>query len=91
VAAAETSGPWEVESMSTHDRGTFGLLLAQLKAGGARHVEFRCNLTVDGDDGQPRWAVAAYGAELYGRTLGVRSGRTGEEALRALVEAICKQ
>lgn len=71
--------------MSTHDRGAFGALLAEAKALGATTLNFEVDLTM-GDDDDARWDCADFSA---GRKPGSRcQGRTGEEALRRLVETL---
>lgn len=68
--------------MSTHDRGAFGELLARVKATGAEWTFFSCNFTV-ADDSENRWMCAT--DPLDGPA---GHGRTGEEALRRLVEIL---
>lgn len=74
--------------MSTHDRGAFGALLAEAKALGATLVQWNLDLSRTDED-EKRWSVMASGLEI-GREFkatGAR-GRTGEEALRRLVEKL---
>lgn len=78
------------EYVSNHDRGAFGKLLAEAKGYKVDaldfHIEFYGPVTREGDiDETERWRVTATftrGAEIYA------SGRTGEEALRRLVEKL---
>lgn len=65
--------------MSTHDRGAFGDLLSELVAAGYGELEFVCRLPEPESD--KRWSVwVDSGRTFY--------GRTGEEALRRLVESL---
>jgi hypothetical protein len=68
--------------MSTHDRGAFGALLAEAKALGIERLSWDADLS-EPDDSEDRWVawVATHGVQ-EGR------GRTGEEALRRLVEKL---
>ena len=67
--------------MSTHDRGAFGALLAEAKALGCGGLEFYVRLE-EPDDAE-RWDAVCY----HGRSARC-TGRTGEEALRRLVEEL---
>ncbi len=74
--------------MSTHDRGAFGALPAEAKAadpfGGVRfEVDFRA-----GEEDERRWVcmpINTWGTTLHDQAT---YGRTGEEALRRLVEKL---
>lgn len=76
--------------VSSHDRGAFGALLAEakvqaLKKGLRTKLTFHCWL--DSVDEEQRWQARLAGNEA--RTWDLRaSGRTGEEALRRLVEKL---
>lgn len=70
--------------MSAHDRGTFGALLAKLEASGKRGVTFSCNLKA-ADNDHRRWTAWTWADD---ELPGVGHGRTGEEALRTLVESL---
>lgn len=70
--------------MGTHDRGAFGALLQELTDRGGRSAKFTVDLHASGED-QERWQVQAM---LRDHQLKSASGRTGEEALRRLVEAL---
>ncbi len=62
--------------------GAFSELLASAKAAGVKRIQFEVDL--DASDEDPgRWI-----AIRRGQTGGRGSGRTGEEALRRLVEAL---
>lgn len=80
-------GPGRLEgleaTMSKHDRGAFGELLAEAKSLGAHRIRWEVATFLDDDD-ETRWAVTVPGQALYA------SGRTGEEGLRKLVEALRK-
>ena len=67
----------------SHDRGAFGQLLATLTAKGGRTARFTVDLHAGSED-QRRWEVVATMQDhlVEGR------GRTGEEALRRLVELL---
>jgi hypothetical protein len=65
--------------MSTHDRGAFGALLAEAKELGHSRLTFHVDLDVADED--DRWTVCS--GDEYADV-----GRTGEEALRKLVEAL---
>jgi hypothetical protein len=74
------------EYVSNHDRGAFGKLLAEAKALGAAQLTFTVDLNATDDE--KRWLTTSdYGAGGYGRH-GAEWGRTGEEALRRLVEKL---
>jgi len=74
------------EYVSNHDRGAFGKLLAEAKALGA--VELTFNVYLNADDEERRWsAESLYYFAGCGRPA-VTEGRTGEEALRRLVEKL---
>lgn len=68
--------------MSTHDRGAFGALLAEAKALGAPTIKFKVWL---GDETENRWQARVGRSDKFAR------GRTGEEALRGLVEKLRNQ
>ena len=70
--------------MSTHDRGAFGQLLAEAKALGSPNLSFVARLD-EPDESSVRWK--AHGANT---ACGEQHayGRTGEEALRRLVEKL---
>lgn len=70
--------------MGEHDRGAFGQLMKQAKAKGARTLRFFCWL--DRGDEMRRWEARTW-IKGIGSPL-VQRGRTGEEALRKLVEAL---
>lgn len=65
----------------SHDRGTFGKLLGQLMSAGAQGVTFHCDFTRDPED-IGRWEAHTLTVTGY--------GRTGEEALRRLVDVVCR-
>ncbi len=68
------------EYVSNHDRGAFGKLLAEAKALGCGGIEFYVDFERAED---VRWDVSVYdgrAARVY--------GRTGEEALRRLVDEL---
>ncbi len=71
-----------VEAMSTHDRGAFGQLLAEAKELGETRLSFHVDLMAD-PEAVYRWDAAG---ERYSA-----HGRTGEEALRKLVESLREQ
>lgn len=76
--------------MSTHDRGAFGALLAEAKALGVRHLSFDVRLMASDDD-EFRWSAETVGGdppEPPNAVSGKDFGRTGEEALRRLVESL---
>lgn len=68
------------EYVSNHDRGAFGKLLAEAKALGCGGIEFYVDFARSEDE---RWDASVYD----GRAARV-CGRTGEEALRRLVEEL---
>lgn len=68
------------EYVSNHDRGAFGKLLAEAKALGCGGIEFYVDFSRSEEE---RWDVSVYDGRAS-RTF----GRTGEEALRRLVEAL---
>jgi hypothetical protein len=71
--------------MSTHDRGAFGALLAEAKALGARRLFWDVDL--EAPEEADRWsAVSRHGVDYVGSA--EARGRTGEEALRRLVEIL---
>lgn len=65
--------------MSGHDRGTFGELLSEVRTHGIQYVTFTVDLESEPEDEQ-RWLITA--------DRGTSHGRTGEEALRRLVESL---
>lgn len=67
--------------MSAHDKGAFGQLLAEAKALGVGRLVFDCSLE-EPDDSMDRWRARSCLSEHL-RITGL--GRTGEEALRALI------
>lgn len=71
--------------MSTHDRGAFGALLAEAKALGALRLSFDVDLHAPDDD-ETRWG--AVNVIVYDGKVIAGQGRTGEEALRRLVEKL---
>jgi hypothetical protein len=71
------------EFVSGHDRGAFGELLGRLKAAGVKQLVFRAELYAD-KESDARWIAMC----SVGFTARESRGRTGEEALRRLVEAI---
>lgn len=79
--------------MSTHDRGAFGALLAEAKTLGCGDLEFRVDLLKAGED-ESRWSVEGYpppdddGGGSDVPIVERSTGRTGEEALRRLVESL---
>jgi hypothetical protein len=81
------------EYVSGHDRGAFGKLLAEAKALGAYSVSFDVLLHADPED-QYRWAAYTVDPDprtdspLWSGPTGHEFGRTGEEALRRLVEKL---
>lgn len=74
------------EYVSNHDRGAFGKLLAEAKALGTDVVRWECRLHAPPDD-EERWFAEADPANVHQGTV-VSRGRTGEEALRRLVEKL---
>lgn len=79
--------------MSAHDRGAFGQLLAEAKALGCSKLRFDADLFA-ADESPDRWSASACFAspdDPQGKTYRFESeerGRTGEEALRRLVEKL---
>lgn len=75
------------EYVSNHDRGAFGKLLAEARESGAKVIDFRVRLEAGPEDEQ-RWA--AQDRDMHARypKLTTAHGRTGEEALRRLVEKL---
>lgn len=71
--------------MSTHDRGAFGQLLAEAKALGASEIRWQVDLTRVDEDPH-RWSARTI--ERSDKAASYASGRTGEEALRRLVEKL---
>lgn len=71
------------EYVSTHDRGAFGKLMAEARDLGARYIQWDVDLT-KGPEDDTRWGACALGTC---KTVG-SGGRTGEEALRRLVEKL---
>lgn len=72
--------------ISNHDRGAFGALLAEAEALGAVKLTFTVILKAP-DEGK-RWLTTSdYGDGGTGR-FAFEHGRTGEEALRRLVEKL---
>ena len=67
--------------MSAHDRGAFGQLLAEAKSLAVHRLQFEVDLHAS-DETTYRWVVTTNPPSLGG------NGRTGEEALRAFVEAL---
>lgn len=68
-----------VATMSTHDRGAFGVLLSRLAERGFGRMAFTCDLQADAED-QERWSASVGPLAAH--------GRTGEEALRRLVDVV---
>lgn len=71
--------------MSTHDRGAFGALLAEAKALGVPMMSFDVNLSAD-DESDKRWIC--WLPHDNDNPDAAAQGRTGEEALRRLVEKL---
>lgn len=67
--------------MSAHDRGTFGKLLVQLRRFGYTRCTWEALLDADDED-DSRWSCSVLGY--------IAHGRTGEEALRRLIDAIAQ-
>lgn len=70
--------------VSNHDRGAFGKLLAEAKALGSPMLSFVARLD-EPPESEVRWL--AYGASSRTGEVNAK-GRTGEEALRRLVEKL---
>ena len=73
------------EYVSNHDRGAFGKLLAEARELGAVSLEFFVGLNTDAENDE-RWSVSA--GHPVGDRMAEAYGRTGEEALRRLVERL---
>ena len=74
--------------MSTHDRGAFGQLLAEAKALGIVHCQWDHDLR-KADEDSTRWVVVGFKSQVKPPHDIVHAcGRTGEEALRQLVEKL---
>jgi len=74
--------------MSTHDRGAFGALLAEAKALGCKRVSWQVDLD-EPDESEARWVVETFPLHwTWKLTNAADRGRTGEEALRRLVEKL---
>lgn len=71
------------EYVSNHDRGAFGKLLAEAKGIGCSRLTFSVLLEAEAED-ETRWEVES----LHVRHRELAHGRTGEEALRRLVEKL---
>lgn len=69
------------------DRGPFGRMLGELRARGIARVAFFCDLEVASDD-PSRWLVECWDLQAAEARVAGGRGRTGEEALRSLVERL---
>ena len=81
------------EYVSNHDRGAFGKLLAEAKALYVKRLDFRIDFmdrpASPGDDPDFRWrCVAQMVSGARAPEMVCEYGRTGEEALRRLVEKL---
>jgi hypothetical protein len=77
------------EYVSGHDRGAFGALLAEAKTLGTTYLSW--NVDLRADDSEERWSclvLAEEGDPNWPDSGKVAYGRTGEEALRRLVDAL---
>lgn len=78
--------------MSVYDKGRFGELLVELKATGRRYAVFLLDNEA-GDEDDERWrALSTEGPPgiIMNEKPVEGCGRTGEEALRRLLEALAK-
>jgi len=73
------------EYVSNHDRGAFGALMAEAKALGARRIFWEVDLEAGPEEN--RWKVKSRQGDDYIDSTDA-AGRTGEEALRRLVEKL---
>lgn len=72
----------------SQDRGAFGELMAKVKRHGFAELDFHCDLA-RADDDLGRWTCSATKPfDGYQAHVSTAGGRTGEEALRRLVERI---
>ena len=75
------------EYVSNHDRGAFGKLLAEARALGLIGIVF--DVDFEATDEEQRWGTTARTRTGEGEVLSCGpAGRTGEEALRRLVEKL---